>query len=118
MCHLREFFIVQHMREKEDKKTALITIPKFHVQECVLDLAGEERAYDDLKTANPKVSWQNMERVICERISGQEIMFLSKSCQVISKNISRVFVLLNVHFLIDHLLSVEQQQLGASGHCR
>ncbi len=42
MCQLREFFILHHMREKEDKKAALITVPHFDAQRCVLDLTGEK----------------------------------------------------------------------------
>ena len=42
MCHLREFFIVHHMREKEDKSTATITIPFFKAEESVLDLSGNQ----------------------------------------------------------------------------
>ena len=108
MCHLREFFIVHHMREKEDKKVASITIPTFLAQECILDISGKSMindstsksacnasynmcssSYDVLK----KVSGESfidtklpprleLERVIEERISGQE-SFLSQTCQTI-----------------------------------
>ena len=108
MCHLREFFIVHHMREKEDKKVVPITIPTFLSQECVLDMTGNSTKKDSsLKDLNgvsynlspshydvlKKVSSESfidtklpqrleVERVIEERISGQET-FLSQTCQTI-----------------------------------
>ena len=48
MCHLREFFIVHHMREKEDKATATITIPFFQSQKSILDLTSESQSYEKL----------------------------------------------------------------------
>ena len=107
MCHLREFFIVHHMREKEDKKVATITIPCFLPQECVLNMAGKsiqkesesnvlnvssynliETSYETLiniceNTALGKQqpSRFEMERVIAERIFGQENM--TQTCQTV-----------------------------------
>lgn len=102
MCHLREFFIVQHLREKEDKRVADITIPKFHPQECVLDLSDSDgpppsaaaedvgenrcrrpdsRSYASIVDSNPGSSWQDVEKVILEKLKGQEILFMSKTCQ-------------------------------------
>ncbi len=48
MCHLREFFIVHHLREKEDKKTEVVTIPKINSQQIVLDLSGQGQTYEQL----------------------------------------------------------------------
>jgi hypothetical protein len=48
MCHLREFFIVHHMREKEDKRAEVVTIPRIHSQQIILDLSGQGHAYDEL----------------------------------------------------------------------
>ncbi len=48
MCHLREFFIVHHMREKEDKSVDIITIPKIHSQRIVLDASGQQLPFDQL----------------------------------------------------------------------
>ena len=48
MCHLREFFIVHHMREKEDKRADFVTIPKIHSQQIVLDLSGQAQTYEQL----------------------------------------------------------------------
>ena len=48
MCHLREFFIVHHMREKEDKRADVVTIPKIHSQQIVLDLSGQAQTYEQL----------------------------------------------------------------------
>ena len=48
MCHLREFFIVHHLREKEDKKVEVVTIPKIHSQQLVLDLSGQQQPYEQL----------------------------------------------------------------------
>ena len=48
MCHLREFFIVHHMREKEDKRTHQITIPFFKAQESVLDLTNNQQPHEIL----------------------------------------------------------------------
>ena len=38
MCHLREFFIVHHDREKKEKKIAEIPIPNFDPQNCTVEL--------------------------------------------------------------------------------
>lgn len=91
MCHLREFFIVHHMKEKESKRqSAEITIPKFQVQDCVLDLSQVGESYDRLCEANPKDSFQRLERVFLERISGHEVMFLSHTCQSVFSPLSYV----------------------------
>ena len=59
MCHLREFFIVHHLREKEDKKTEVVTIPKINSQQIVLDLSGQGQTYEKLVSysnfRNPKL---------------------------------------------------------------
>ena len=93
MCHLREFFIVHHQREKEEKvkSASVIPIPDFKVQESVLELDSKrEIVYEESGSMHPGSSWQELERVVCERISGQEIMFLSRTCQTtftpVSKN--------------------------------
>ena len=58
MCHLREFFIVHHMREKEDKSVATITIPFFKAPQCLLDLTSEEKSYENLSHQVIGTSWQ------------------------------------------------------------
>ena len=94
MCHLREFFIVHHMREKETanagcKIVSPITIPRFLVQDLVLDMSNDpSKTYDELKQMHPRESWKNLEKVIIERIHGQEVMFLSKTCQSIFSPVS------------------------------
>lgn len=89
MCHLREFFIVHHMREKEDKSSAIVPLPTFRPQECVLDLRDNPNGeYEHLSKTYEKSSWQDFEKVICERIGGQEIMFLTKTCQSVFSPVS------------------------------
>ncbi|QQP38581.1 Uncharacterized protein FKW44_019193, partial [Caligus rogercresseyi] len=69
MCHLREFFIVQHLREKEDKLVSEIPIPKFIPQELILDLNNDpSHRYESLIHSNPKTEWADLEKVIVERI--------------------------------------------------
>lgn len=106
MCHLREFFIVHHMREKEDKQVAHITIPTFLAQECILDMTGHQgekdsksdlvkcssynliqSSYDTLKKASGETFVDmkqpprlELERVIEERISGRETL-IAQTCQ-------------------------------------
>ena len=58
MCHLREFFIVHHMREKEDKSVATITIPFFKAPQCLLDLTSGEKSYENLSHQVIGTSWQ------------------------------------------------------------
>jgi hypothetical protein len=48
MCHLREFFIVHHMREKEEKCAEVVTIPRIQSQQLVLDLSGQGQSYQQL----------------------------------------------------------------------
>ena len=48
MCHLREFFIVHHLREKEDKTVECVTIPKIQSQQIVLDLSGQGQSHEQL----------------------------------------------------------------------
>jgi len=48
MCHLREFFIVHHLREKEEKKVECVTIPKIQSQQIVLDLSGQGQSHEQL----------------------------------------------------------------------
>ncbi len=90
MCHLKEFFIVHHLREKEfgvGGGDDLITIPRFVCQESVLQLDGDAGAdpadddYERLRHLYPRNSWRNLERVILETVRGSEVMFLSKTCQ-------------------------------------
>ncbi|CAB4069174.1 TRAPPC8 [Lepeophtheirus salmonis] len=82
MCHLREFFIVQHLREKEDKKVCDIPIPKFIPQELVLDLNNDRTTrYESLIHSNPKTEWQDLEKVIIEHIGHVDNVTFSKSCQ-------------------------------------
>eukprot|EP00095_Tigriopus_kingsejongensis_P009758 maker-scaffold422_size175911-snap-gene-0.34 protein:Tk09758 transcript:maker-scaffold422_size175911-snap-gene-0.34-mRNA-1 annotation:"trafficking protein particle complex subunit 8" len=102
MCHLREFFIVHHMREKEAKHVASeVTIPKFRPQDCVLDLGSRvmgpgpssSSSYETLAVMNAKDSWQRLERVFLERIGGQEVVLLSKTCQSLFSPLSYVNIL-------------------------
>ena len=81
MCHLREFFIVHHMREKEDRAAASITIPFFEPQSSLLDLTGEQRPYEILCPQVKGSSWQDLERVVVETIHGAENVHLNQTCQ-------------------------------------
>ena len=81
MCHLREFFIVHHMREKEDKSVATITIPFFKAQQSLLDLTGDSRAYEALFKSSG--SWQELERSVIETVHGPEFVHLNQTCQSI-----------------------------------
>jgi len=93
MCHLREFFIVHHMREKEDKTADVLTIPKIHSQQIIIDASGLQLAYDQLVTKLQKITsesqtgffyilqissnagsdWQNLEKLISEQLRPGEI---------------------------------------------
>ena len=81
MCHLREFFIVHHMREKEDKNTATITIPFFKAQQSVLDLTGNQDPHELLVDQIKGTTWQDLERAVVENIHGAEFVHLSQTCQ-------------------------------------
>ena len=74
MCHLLEFFIVHHLREKKDKVAPEIPIPTFHPQELIVDLGGAEEEEADS-------NWQSVEKVIVEAVTGQEVMFMSSTSQ-------------------------------------
>ena len=50
MCHLREFFIVHHDREKKEKKIAEIPIPNFDPQNCTVELLEGEGGGDKTAT--------------------------------------------------------------------
>ena len=39
---------MHHLREKEDKKVEVVTIPKIHSQQLVLDLSGQQQPYEQL----------------------------------------------------------------------
>ena len=109
MCHLREFFIVHHMREKEDKKVVPITIPSFLTQDSILDLTGSykndhtnsssenkqrynpnQSSYENLKRISGEIFADlreqpprlELERVVEERISAQEAL-MTQTCQTI-----------------------------------
>lgn len=84
MCHLREFFIVHHLREKDDKKDEKITIPKIHSQKIILDLTGQTLPYEQLVDTNIGSSWQSLERIVVEEIRGGEMAPpATKTCQTI-----------------------------------
>lgn len=68
MCHLREFFIVHHMREKEDKAVATVTIPFFKSQQCILDLTGGLKPHETLVDQVIGTKWQNLEKTVVEHI--------------------------------------------------
>ena len=79
MCHLREFFIVHHLREKEDKQVAEITIPSFDPQKCVVNLDcsdGEESL-----VVQDTEKWQDLERIIVEKIT--DLMVLTQTSQTL-----------------------------------
>ncbi len=108
MCHLREFFIVHHMREKDASRNASanigradasaassrrdeLTVPVFRAQQCLVDLSCREWSGGEivgLEGAHPGSSWQNLERVICEQMRGQEILFLQRTCQPVFTPVS------------------------------
>lgn len=70
MCHLREFFIVHHMREKEDKDKAVstITIPTFEAPAIILDLSGGTLGYETLCKLHKGSSFQDLERVVMDSL--------------------------------------------------
>ena len=81
MCHLREFFIVHHMREKEDKSVASITIPFFQAQQSLLDLSNDNLPYETLVDRVLGTSWQDLERSVIETVHGSEYVHLNQTCQ-------------------------------------
>ena len=86
MCHLREFFIVHHLREKEDKQISEIPIPNFDPQNCLVDLScGAESKLEgsDKIGDRQQTSWQDLEKLILEKITGNEVMFLSRTSQTV-----------------------------------
>lgn len=83
MCHLREFFIVHHMREKEDKAVATITIPFFKANQCLIDLTGEHKPHEALVYQAKGSAWNNLEKTVTETIHGQEFVHLNQTCQPI-----------------------------------
>ena len=81
MCHLREFFIVHHMREKEDKSVASITIPFFQAQQSLLDLSNDNLPYETLVDRVLGTSWQDLERSVIETVHGSDHVHLNQTCQ-------------------------------------
>ena len=97
MCHLREFFIVHHLREKGNDSgkaaasAAELTVPVFRAQQCVADLSCREWGGGEilgLEGAHPGASWQALEKAVCEQMRGQEILFLQRTCQTIFTPVS------------------------------
>jgi len=80
MVHLREFFLVHHARAKEDKAVVVITLPKLHSQETVVRLDQKEHREEVLGT------WHTQEKVVKETLTGQEIVNLSSTCQLVFSN--------------------------------
>jgi hypothetical protein len=76
MVHLREFFLVQHARAKEEKGAVLaLSLPRLLGQLTELRLAGQQPSQDQLDL------WQPLERAVKEVVWGQDIVSLSSSCQ-------------------------------------
>jgi len=93
MCHLREFFIVNHMREKEENQKAKtagaatpppadLSLPTFHAQHIVTDLGQSLQQLS--RQAGP--AFLDLERAICERVRGQEILVMSRTCQQVFRS--------------------------------
>ena len=73
MVHLREYFLVQHARAKEDRSVAVISLPRLHSQDTQLaftDLAVEQEVL---------ASWAALEKVVRDTISGQDTVLSSTS---------------------------------------
>ena len=79
MVHLREYFLVHHARGKEDKAVPVITLPKLLSQDT------EVRLSKDLDSPD-LVTWQSLEKLVKETITGQDIHALSSSCQPVFNN--------------------------------
>ena len=73
MVHLREYFLVQHARAKEDKSVAVISLPRLHSQETELSLT-EEAVEEEVLAI-----WPALEKVVRDTISGQDIVLSSTS---------------------------------------
>ena len=100
MCHLREFFIVHHMREKEDKSVATITIPFFQAQQSLLDLSNDNLPYETLVDRVTSTSWQDLERSVIDTVSfhiGAKIQFYPK-IHIFKISIFTKFIFLKSHF--------------------
>ena len=73
MVHLREYFLVQHARAKEDRSVAVISLPRLHSQDTQL-------AFTDLKVEQEVLdSWGALEKVVRDTISGQDTVLSSTS---------------------------------------
>ncbi len=98
MCHLREFFIVHHMREKEAGRSsaaeagtsnrrsssALLTVPLFRAQQSVVDLTCRDWSGGDimgLEKVHSDWNWQPLEKVIRDNARGREILTTLPTCQ-------------------------------------
>ena len=73
MVHLREYFLVQHARAKEDRSVAVISLPRLHSQDTQL-------AFTDHKVEQEVLdSWGDLEKVVRDTISGQDTVLSSTS---------------------------------------
>ena len=81
MVHLREYFLVQHARAKEDKSVAVISLPRLHSQETQL-------AFTELPVEQEVLaSWTALEKVVRDTISGQDSV-LSSTSQPVFNNLT------------------------------
>ena len=73
MVHLREYFLVQHARAKEDKSVAVISLPRLHCGDTELSLTEQKLEQEVLDT------WPALEKVVRDTITGQDVVLSSTS---------------------------------------
>ena len=77
MVQLREYFLVQHARFKEDPTVAVISVPKISAQDITVSLAQRSTTCEH---------WQAIEQSIYESISGRETVVMTQTQQVFFSN--------------------------------
>ena len=64
MVHLREYFLVHHVRAKEDKSVTLVTLPRLHSQQTRV-VVGVPAGVELLQC------WHQLERAVRAAVTGQ-----------------------------------------------
>ena len=100
-------FIVHHMREKEDKSVATITIPFFKAPQCLLDLTSEEKSYENLSHQVIGTSWQVIRKESSQLQPQSGFCYHPRSKLAIEKRFS--FILKPFHWM---LITCFQSHLG------
>jgi len=78
MVQLREYFLVQHARFKEDPTVAVVAVPKIGAQDISVSLA---------KCHQPcHKHWQAIEQSIQEGVTGKETLVMNATSQVLFSN--------------------------------